>query len=499
MSAPLKLLSQIAAEFPHKTAMIDDQRALNYQQLFKRVTTLAAACHNQLGLTRGQRSAVFMHNRLEAIELQLAATLVGFIAIPVNYRSTPDELAYILADSNSKVLFVDDRLSSTAARAHKPVDLKIIGVGEASADLAYESLTSGDHGPVPERSLEAVTSLRYTSGTTGRPKAARRDVPPMVSLQVMQYFVDEFGYQDDEVHLTACPLYHSAPPVFANLALQVGGSLMIQDKFSVEGWLSAVAKYRVTSAFIVPTILQRLCDAPAELRQRYNTTSLRSVIVAAAKCPANLKLTAVKLFGEVFYEFYGSTEGSVNTIVKPQQFARKPESCGRLFMGNQIKIIAQDGSVCGDNQVGEICIKNAFMIQQYENAADKTHEAFTADGFYKTGDIGYRDRDGDYYIVDRIKDMIISGGVNIYPAEIELEFRKHPAVADIAVVGVADPHWGEAVKAILVLKTGANVSEADMRQFASEHLADYKRPRLYEFRSELPYTPEGKLRKRDLR
>lgn len=499
MSVALKLLSQVAAETPDKIAIGDGDGQWTYGQLAGRVATLAAACRNELGLARGDRCAVLLHNRAAAVELQLAAGLAGFIAIPVNYRSTADELAYILADSGSKALFYEGALNTVVSRAAKPSGLKTIGLAGAASDIDYESLTSGAHGPVPERSLEAVTSLRYTSGTTGRPKAARRDVAPAVSLQVMQNFVDEFGYQNDEVHLAACPLYHSAPPVFANLALQVGGQLLIQNKFGVETWLAAVAERRVTSAFIVPTILQRLCDAPAELRQRYDTSSLRSVIVAAAKCPAQLKLAAVAAFGEIFYEFYGSTEGSVNTIVKPSQFARKPESCGRAFPGNQIKIIAPDGRACGDYEAGEICIKNAFMIRSYENAADKTQEAFSDDGFYKSGDIGYRDSDGDYFIVDRIKDMIISGGVNIYPAEIESEFRKHPAVADVAAVGVPDAQWGESVKAVFVLKPDANVGEGELRRFADERLADYKRPRLYEFRAEMPYTPEGKLRKRDLR
>lgn len=500
MTAEIKLLPQVAAETPGKLALIAGDDSATYLDLLRRVGTLAAAMRNTLKLVRGDRMCVLLHNVPEAIETSLAAAAAGIVAIPVNYRSTADELSYILSDSGAKALVFGPEFAPVIAATAKPAGLvTIVTSPDAPADFVFADLATGQHGTPPERSLDPATSLRYTSGTTGQPKAARRDVAPAASLQIMRNFVDEFDYRSDEVHLTCCPLYHSAPPVFANMAITVGGTLVLQEKFSAEAWLAAVAEHKVTSAFVVPTILQRLVDVPSESRKRFDTSSLRTVIVAAAKCPPQLKLDATAAVGEIFYEFYGSTEGSINTIVKPKDFARKPDSCGRAFAGNRIRVVAENGSDCPVGVAGEICVKNANVIGGYENAPEKTRESFTADGYYRSGDIGYVDDEGFYFIVDRIKDMIISGGVNIYPAEIEQVLRQHPDVRDVAVVGIPDPAWGESVKAVVVLKPASTANEAMLRQFADAKLADYKRPRHYEFRDELPYTPEGKLRKRDLR
>ena len=269
--------------------------------------------------------------------------------------------------------------------------------------------------------------------------------------------------------------------------------------FDALQWLENVQEHRVSSAFIVPTILRRLVDLGPDTLARYDTSSLRSVVVAAAKCPTQLKIEATRVFGDVFYEFYGSTESSINTIAKPVDFARSPESCGVAFPGNEIKILDDDGNPCAQGDAGEICVRNGFLITEYENAPEKTRESFTADGFYRTGDIGHVDDEGFYYIVDRKKDMIISGGVNIYPAEIEAVFHRHPAVKDVGVVGIPDEHWGESIQVVLVIDAENGCDEGALRAFAQAHLADYKRPRVYRFLEQLPYTPEGKLRKRDLR
>ena len=492
-----------ARESPDALALVCGGCSWTYGALWERVSSLAAALRNTLSLDRGDRVAVLAHNATQPIEISLAAGQAESPAIPVNYRSTSDELEYIVRDSGAKAVFFGAEFAPTLARAQLPTDVHRIEIGgstSAESDaVSYESLFE-NHGPPPQPDpASRISSIRYTSGTTGRPKAARRDFDATQYGALLSTLVGEFGYGENDVHLVGCPLYHSAPPTFSSMSHWVGGAIVVMPFFDARQWLENVQEHRVSSAFIVPTILRRLVDLGPDTLARYDTSSLRSVVVAAAKCPTQLKIEATRAFGDVFYEFYGSTESSVNTIAKPGDFARNPESCGVAFLGNEIKILDDDGNPCAQGDAGEICVRNGSLITEYENAPEKTRESFTADGFYRTGDIGYVDDEGFYYIVDRKKDMIISGGVNIYPAEIEAVFHRHPAVKDVAVVGIPDEHWGESIQVVLVIDAENGCDEGALRAFAQAHLADYKRPRVYRFLEQLPYTPEGKLRKRDLR
>ena len=483
-------------------ALICGDRSWTYGGLWQGVLSLASALRNTLSLDRGDRVTVLTHNGPQPIEISLAAGVAETPAISINYRSTFDELEYIVQDSGAKAVFFGAEFAPTLARARLPEHVHRIEIGgdpsEESDTVNYESLF-GDHGPPPEPDPDStISSIRYTSGTTGRPKAARRDFDAAQYEALFATLIAEFDYGENDVHLVACPLYHSAPPTFASMSHWVGGAIVVMPSFDARQWLQEVQDHEVTSAFIVPTILRRLVDLGPETISRFDTSSLRSVVIAAAKCPSQLKVEAIRAFGDVFYEFYGSTESSVNTIAKRADFARKPESCGVVFPGNEIKIL-DDDSPCATGEAGEICVRNDSLITEYENAPEKTREAFTADGYYRTGDVGHVDEEGFYYIMDRKKDMIISGGANIYPAEIEAVFREHPAVKDIGVVGIPDEHWGESIQAVLVVDADSGCDEESLRAFAQEHLADYKRPRVYRFLEQLPYTPEGKLRKRDLR
>ena len=484
-------------------ALICGDRSWTYGGLWQRVSSLASALRNTLSLDRGDRVTVLTHNGPQPIEISLAAGVAQTPAIPINYRSTFDELEYIVQDSGAKAVFFGAEFAPMLGRARLPEHVHRIEIGsdtsEESDSVSYESLFE-NHGPPPEPNpASTISSIRYTSGTTGRPKAARRDFDAAQYEALFATLIAEFDYGENDVHLVACPLYHSAPPTFASMSHWVGGAIVVMPFVDAGQWLENVQEHKVRSAFIVPTVLRRLVDLGPDTLAHYDTSSLRNVVIAAAKCPARLKVEATRAFGDVFYEFYGSTESSVNTIAKPVDFARRPESCGVAFTGNEIKILDDDGYPCARGDAGEICVRNDSLIAEYENAPEKTREAFTADGYYRTGDVGHVDEEGFYYIVDRKKDMIISGGVNIYPAEIEAVFREHPAVKDIGVVGIPDEHWGESIQAVLVIDADNGCDEESLRAFAQEHLADYKRPRVYRFLEQLPYTPEGKLRKRDLR
>ncbi len=490
-------------ETPDAVALICEGHSWTYAELWRRVSSLVAALRDTLSLDRGDRAMVLAHNGPAPIEISLAAAEAKITAIAINYRSTADELEYLVRDSGAKAVFFGAEFAPTIRKARLPEHVRHIQIGDcASGDgdaMRYESLFV-DHDPPPELDpASMISTIRYTSGTTGRPKAARRDSSIAQQEARIATFIDEFDYREGDVHLVACPLYHSAPPTFASFAHRLGGANVVMPSFDARQWLRNVQEHRVTSAFIVPTLLRRLVDLGPDTLARYDTGSLHSVIIAGAKCPPQLKIEAVRAFGDVFYEFYGTTESSVNTIARPTDFARRAPSCGVAFPGNEIKILDDDGNECARGDPGEMCVRNGSLITEYENAPEKTREAFTEDGYYRSGDIGHVDEEGFYYIVDRIKDMIISGGVNIYPAEIEAVFRRHPAVKDIGVVGIPDEHWGESIQAVLVVDAGGECDEESLRAFAQAHLADYKRPRVYRFLERLPYTPEGKLRKRDLR
>ncbi|MBU2548071.1 MAG: AMP-binding protein [Proteobacteria bacterium] len=344
-----------------------------------------------------------------------------------------------------------------------------------------------------------ISTLQYTSGTTGQPKGAQRTIEDLsLYLAASMTFLAEFGYQEDDVHLACCPLYHSAPPVFAAFSSTVGGTVVVMPRFEPAEFLRLVEKEKVTSSFVVPTVLQAVLNLPEEEKRRYDLSSLRSVIVAGAQCPERVKLEIVDLFGPCLYEFYGSTEGMINTIMKPADFARKPKSCGRAGPFNEIRILDPTGRECPTGGSGEICVKNPLLMMSYYKDDQKTEDSFR-EGFYRTGDVGYVDEEGFYYIVDREKDMIISGGVNIYPAEIENELISHPKVYDAAVIGVPDEYWGEAVKAFIVLKPGQTATAEEIAAYCLENMADYKKPRHVVFMDELPRSPEGKMLKNVLR
>ncbi len=478
-------------------AVISDDRQLTYSQLFERTNRFASVLTDQLGLVPGDRICTMLRNPVQAFEIANGATLAGCSAIPVNNRFNAEELGYIVNDSGARVLVIEAEFADVVANMPATPELQATLVIGDDGGNYEQHLAQADATPRAPASA-TVTSLRYTSDTTGQPKAARRDLDLINQGRYMLRFMEEFDYRPGDVHLTACPLHHTAPPVFAGLALSAGGTVILMQKFDAIGWLERVERHGVNSAFVVPTILQAIVDLPDSELARRDLGSLRSVVVAAARCPAPLKHAICERLGDVFYEFYGSTEGSVNTIMTPDQFRQRPDSCGRAFPLNEIRVVDEDGNDCPVGTAGELWVKNPFILARYEGDQAKTSQSIR-EGYYCSGDIGYVDADGYYFIVDRIKDMIISGGVNIYPAEIEAALRQHPGVKDAAAVGIPDDYWGEKVVAFVVPTGDGAVNDEQLQAHCAQYLADYKRPRQYILRDDLPYTPEGKLRKRDLR
>jgi fatty-acyl-CoA synthase/long-chain acyl-CoA synthetase len=297
-------------------------------------------------------------------------------------------------------------------------------------------------------------------------------------------------------------MYHSGPGAFAGLTHALGGTVVVLPKFDPEEWLRLVDKHKVNTTFTAPTQLKRIVNQPADVRAKYDVSSLRSVIANAAPVPFALKKQWIETFGEGhLFEVYGSTELGVDTIMEPEDQLRKPGSCGKPYGPLEIRLIQEDGTEAPVGEPGVMWIKSPAVFDEYYKAPEKTEETKLEDdpAWRTVGDIAYRDDEGFYYICDRRNDMIISGGMNIYPAEIEAVLHSHPAVMDAGVIGIPNEEWGEQVHAIVQLKAGQDASTDALEQLCREHLAGYKVPRSFEFREELPRTESGKLLKRKLR
>jgi acyl-CoA synthetase (AMP-forming)/AMP-acid ligase II len=333
----------------------------------------------------------------------------------------------------------------------------------------------------------------YTSGTTGHPKGAWR--PNGVDIANVLQVISIFGLHQDDVHLMCGPGYHSAVSFFSALHGVLGATVVMQPRFDAEGALDLIARHRVTTTFMAPTLLQRLVEA--QERAPRDTSSLRAIILGAAPCPHALKIRAEAVFGQVLWEFYGATETGINTVLRPEDQLRKPGSCGTAVPGQEIHLIAEDGTEAAPGQPGEFMVRNTWLAE-YFNRPDATGKSLH-DGFFSVGDVAYRDEEGYYFICDRRIDMIISGGVNIYPAEVEAALHAHPAVMDAAVIGVPDDEWGESVKAVVQLRDGAHATAEELIAFCGDRLAGYKKPKSVDFVEELPRDAAGKLLKRKIR
>ncbi|MBU2549442.1 MAG: AMP-binding protein, partial [Proteobacteria bacterium] len=348
---------------------------------------------------------------------------------------------------------------------------------------------------------EVGNSMIYTSGTTGRPKGASRKADFAAKPGVMDYLFTTISFlklQPDEVHLVCCPLYHSAPAYFNLVNFILGGTTVLQPRFDPVEFLNMVDRYKVTSVHLVPTMVTRLLQVPEDVTAGLDLSTLRTVICGAAPLFPEYKLAFLDRFGDCLYEYYGATETGVNTFISPEEMRKRPSSVGRAFADNELKIYDEMGNDVPDGERGILYMHNSILMEGYYKNEKATVETYR--GKYMTvGDVAIRDDEGYIFIVDRVKDMIIRGGVNIYPAEVEEVLTVMPGIMDAAVVGKSDPEFGEAVAAFVVLHDGANLSEADVKAFCEPRMQNHKIPVTVVFTDEIPRTPTGKILKRDLR
>ncbi|PKV83981.1 acyl-CoA synthetase [Streptomyces sp. TLI_146] len=457
------------------------------------------------GLERGDAFAVVLPNGVEFFTAYLAASQAGFYLVPVNHHLVGPEIAWIVADSGAKVLIAHERFADAATAAAD--EAKLAGshryaVGEVAGFRPYGQLLDGQSASVPEgRTLGWV--MNYTSGTTGRPRGIRR--PLSGKLPEESYlggFLGIFGIKpfDDNVHLVCSPLYHTAVLQFAGASLHIGHPLVLMDKWTPEEMLRLIDAYRCTHTHMVPTQFHRLLALPDEVRARYDVSSLRHAIHGAAPCPDHVKRAMIEWWGSCVEEYYAASEGG-GAFATAEDWLKKPGTVGRAWPISELAVFDDDGERLPPGQLGTVYMKMSTGGFSYHKDETKTRKNRIGD-FFTVGDLGYLDEDGYLFLRDRKIDMIISGGVNIYPAEIEAALLTHPAVADAAAFGIPHADWGEEVKAVVEAAPGHEPGDAlaaDILAHCEERLAGYKRPKSVDFIAAMPRDPNGKLYKRRLR
>ncbi len=500
-------LWNIAAEEPGRLAVADpDGREVSYGELAS-LSNLYANGIRALGLQAGDGIAVALPNSIEFLGLYAAAMQIGLYFTPINWHLVGPEIAYIVNDSEASVFIAHDRFADIAQAAAKEIELpadRSFAVGDIQGFRPLDELVAGQTDDRPD-DRTAGGPMQYTSGTTGRPKGVRRaltGLDPDESAGFAGLFLGLFGIKahDDHVHICGSPLYHTAPLVFGSSSINLGHSMVLIEKWTPEEMLRLIEKYRVTHSHMVPTQFHRLLALPEDVKSRYDLSSLRTMIHAAAPCPVDIKRRMLEWWGPVIVEYYAATEGG-GTLVMPEQWLEKPGTVGLPWPTSEIKIFDDDGKEVPTNEPGTVYMKMGAGKFEYFKDEEKTKKARRED-YFTVGDIGYLDDDGYLFLCDRKSDMIISGGVNIYPAEIEGVFLTHPKVGDVAVFGIPHPDWGEEIKAVIEPGAGIEANQElteDLFAFAREKLAKFKLPKTIDYIEEMPRDPNGKLYKRKLR
>ena len=491
---------------PNQLAIVsDDYREITLGELGARVNQLSRGLQ-ALGLERGDGVAILLNNHVEWVEVYMATQQIGLFLTAINYHLTGPEVAYILKNSESKVFITESAYGDAAQKAVDEVkfDSKFcFSIDDLGSFSPFEGLLLEQSIEEPEN-RSAGSLMLYTSGTTGKPKGVRRplaDMTPEMAGGMSGMLGMLFDIEPEKgAHLVMGPLYHAAPAGFSTGALHQGQALILMKKWTPEGALQRIEKYGITATHMVPTMFHRLLELPDDIKSKYDITSLKNVIHAAAPCPPDTKRRMLNWWGPVIYEYYAATEGG-GAYVKPKDWLEHPGTVGSAWPGSRLVILDDDGEEMKPNEVGTIYMGSAMGEFSYYKDDKKTKESRRGD-LFTVGDMGYLTEDGWLFICDRKSDMIISGGSNIYPAEIEGVLIQHPKVSDIAVFGIPDNDWGESVKAVVELVDGVEASDtiaAEIQAYASENLAKYKLPKSIDFIGELPRLPTGKLYKRLLR
>jgi long-chain acyl-CoA synthetase len=489
---------------PHSPALIVvNGRTISYGELFERSQRVAALLH-EAGLRRGDGAALVLPNRPEFIEITWGCQLSGLYYSAVNTHFTPDEAAYVIVDSDAKAVFIDAsmvELGNRVLEVSDRVDVHVCVDGALPGWRSYEPALAGSAVAPP---ISDGSEMLYSSGTTGRPKAVRRPLPEdgegSWAQKVLEYSLRQrYDMTPASVYLSPAPLYHAAGINYTMAVHRVGASSILLPKFDAETVLRLIEEHGVTHAQFVPTMFVRMLKLPAEVREKYDVSSLQCVIHAAAPCPVDVKHRMMEWFGPIIHEYYGGTEGFAGTIISPQEWLAHPGSVGKPF--SPVHVVGEDGTELPAGQTGELYFEGGPAFQYFKDP-EKTASVSNDRGWRSLGDIGYIDEDGYMYLTDRSTFMIVSGGVNIYPQEAENLLVMHPKLVDAAVFGVPNDEYGEEVKAVVQPVEGVEPGpelEAELIEYCRASLAGYKCPRTIEFDARLPRDPNGKLYKKRIR
>ncbi|HYW03649.1 MAG TPA: AMP-binding protein [Gammaproteobacteria bacterium] len=484
-----------AGRTPDKPALGMDGRSLCYRDLVERIDRVSNAARAGLGLARGERVALLAPNCPELVELVCGLSAVGIAAVMVNPRLTAAEIAYICADSGARAMLVHPELEDLARSADLPGIEQIIVLGPGYEDWLGRAAATPPGAAVEEWD---VFAMHYTAGTTGEPKGVL--LPHRSRALTFFGMAAEYGcYGPADRALAIAPMFHGAGFAFAVAPVFFGGYCEILPRFDPERALGLMADCAVTNTFMVPTHFQALFALGAQVLQRQRTPALRTIVSNAAPLAQAMKERIVAYFGEgILHETYGSTEAGIVCNLRPEDQLRKQQCVGLPFPCTEVRLLGDDGREVAPGEVGELHSLSPYLFNGYWGRPEATAQALR-EGWLTVGDLARRDEEGYLYIVDRKKDMIISGGVNVYPREIEEHLLRHPGVAEAAVIGVPDEYWGEAVRACVVRRPGADVTAGQLMAHCEGHLARYKLPRVIAFVDELPRNAAGKVLKRQLR
>jgi long-chain acyl-CoA synthetase len=500
-----EMINDVTQRYPDKTAFLYEDRSYSFEEVNRRINSLANAL-SDLGVQKGDRVGILAYNRPEHFE-SFGLTKAGRVWVPLNHRSVGRELAYLINNSGINTLLLGSEFVEVFnSIRHELDDVRnlICLDTEVEGMTNYEELISTypSDEPADEVGLDDPATLYYTSGTTGHPKGATHTHKSLLA----EIAVHQGSFDPDDVVLCVMPFFHvggSAAHMFP--AFAYGATSVIHKGFNETDVLDAIAKHKVTYVGLVPAMIIRLLEHPD--LDDYDLSSLRTIMYVGAPMPPEALRTGLERFGQVFSQLFGQTESLNVAVLKKEDHklegsereVTRLESAGQPFGHGEMRIVDEQGRDVPPGGVGEILARSDRMMTGYWGMPEETAETIEEDGWLHTGDVGRLDEDGYVYLVDRKKDMIISGGENIYSREVEDVLYMHPAVLEAAVVGVPDEKWGESVKAVVVLKDGVEAGEEELIDFCKEHLASYKKPRSVGFREALPKTGSGKIKKAEIR
>jgi fatty-acyl-CoA synthase len=508
-SGPSALFRIHGANSPDKPAIVfrparGAGRTWTYGELDRTCDRVAAGFVAR-GLA-GSSVLVMMKNRPEYLVIGTAASRAGAAQVTISWRSTPAELAYLAGHCGAKAIVFDAAVATTVEKADLP------GIPRENRFVVRDADDAPTDGFTPFEALATETPLDeareegpvvvYTSGTTGKPKGAVRKFNRELLPSLLR-FLKETPFRADDVHLASCPLYHTTSFGFIGMSMILGATIVLMDEYEPRRWLELLDRERATTTVLVPTMLHRLLALGDDTIRARDTRSLRALFCTSAPLPGPDSTKAMELFGDVVFNLYGATETGIVTLAKPRDLRHSPGTIGRAVAGTEIRLLDDTGREVAPGEVGELYARNAMLVAGYHRDEAATRGSMR-DGFFSVGDLARIDEHGCYHLEGRKRDMIISGGVNVYPAEVEATLEAHPQVDEVAVVGLPDPEWGERVTAVVVPKVVADdvvVDEAALKIWCKERLAGPKVPRtivLLPRGESLPRNPTGKVLKRDL-